>query len=214
MNWESKMRKVWNYFLIFILFYGFISTAYGEWTLGGWITQPGWPVPTLTSPEDGSVIEGPFINFECEAAQFTWHMQIQISKSHSFLELIVDTIVRGREYTFPTVLLEPEKIYFWRVQGQNFEKGVIKKSEWTQPWKFRVKKIEPSDNTSTLTPILRDPEDGKVLKGLGTMLYWNIVPEATYYRIQVSSSKLFKETILDGIATVPCCDSIRGGLLK
>jgi len=155
------------------------------------------------------VIDATFVNFQCEAAPLTRYIHIQISKSHSFNDLIVNTISEGKGYSFPIVLLKPEATYFWRMQAQTF-KGMINllvKSEWTQHRKFRVKKAESFDDTIPSSPFLISPSDGATIKGLLTWFHWDTITNATYYRIQISDSQLFEKTIMDKIITVPYCES-------
>ncbi|MGQ9818590.1 MAG: fibronectin type III domain-containing protein [Candidatus Kapaibacteriales bacterium] len=132
--------------------------------------------PTLTEPDNYS--SGHFNN-----VVLRWTSQIpapryevQITSDSNFLVVMFDEIVTTNSYTF--IISDYDYTYFWRVRGIYNDC----ESDWSEVRRFRSAFNKPQN--------LSPPNDTLCVHNNVTF-YWDSVPGASNYRIQISEGSVF-----------------------
>lgn len=89
-------------------------------------------------------------------------------------------------YTVVTAVLTYGTEYYWRVASVSGSG-----TNWSGYWYFTTQDAPP------VAPVLVSPPNGTINVSLTPTLNWNAVPNAQYYRVQVSTSNTFGSTVLD-----------------
>jgi hypothetical protein len=153
-------------------------------------SAPGTPILSLPT---NSVTNQPlnlslFWNAVSGAATY----RVQLSTVPSFATTVVD----DSTLTVPTKAVGPlttRTLYYWRVYAIN--SGGI--SAWSAVWRFTT--IAPP-----VAPILRSPINNSSNQSLNLSLIWNMVSNASTYRVQLSTVSSFATTVVDdSTLTIP-----------
>jgi photosystem II stability/assembly factor-like uncharacterized protein/transposase-like protein len=166
----------------------FAGTGSGIWRrpLSEMIPVPVPAVPTLATPSN-SAINQPL------ATSLTWNSvtgsstyRVQLSTSFTFANTVVDdsTVASALKAIGP---LSTSTTYYWRVNAKN-SGGT---SAWSDIWSFST--VPPAAGAPTLI----SPTNSATNQPLTTSLTWNAVTGASTYRIQLSTSFTFTNTVVD-----------------
>jgi len=136
---------------------------------------------------------------ECPSAS---HYRVQISTSQSFSSPCVDAIINKSHYTFHSAFLD-DGLYYWRVCALNLlnrDRGEVRESGWSEVGSFQISKGKERKNILGVREKILPP--AQKMKGKQP-LKWEKIPEAKYYRIQISSSPLFDYLLVDEVTEKP-----------
>ncbi len=179
---RSKFLQVLTCCLCLVGFVGITGCDSGA------VNEPVPDSPALFSPINGDAEQANATELQWNSSANANFYQLQISKSASFAELIVDD-QQVRSNSYPLKGLELGKDYFWRVRAVN-DVGM---GEWSQGWSFRPTREAEIPSI----PKLAFP--GVAAVDLPTQIdfSWDKVTDATAYHIQVSLEPNFRRRSAD-----------------
>lgn len=151
------------------------SNIYNFTTLG----VPG--VPVLNSPANGSNISTllPLLNWNDGIIADTYGLQV--STNIGFTTTIINLSgLTLSQYQFAADTLQLNTVYYWRVNAAN----TYGTSAWSTPWNLTTPGIPAA-------PVLISPSNGSNISTLIPLLYWNNLPYASSYTVQVSVNNNF-----------------------
>ncbi len=144
-------------------------------------------IPQLTSPinEAEGVSTKPELDWEEAARAETYRLQVATDDEFTSVVLEVD----DAENSSYTVIEELDEFttHYWRVIATN----IGGTSDWSDVWEFTTGQAFP------IAPTLVSPEDGSTDQETSVLFLWNSVPTATHYRLQVSVTNDFSDTVID-----------------
>jgi hypothetical protein len=158
------------------------STAWSFTTAG--LASP--PVPTLSSPSNGStgVPTSPTLNWNASTGATSY--RLQVSTSPNFTSTAVNQSgITGTSYDITG--LSNGTLYYWRVNATNTG-GT---SAYSIRWSFTTIVAAPS------TPTLSSPANGATSVSTSPTLDWNASSGATSYQLQVSTNSSFSSTVVN-----------------
>lgn len=142
--------------------------------------------PTLVSPLNGAtgVSTSPILYWNSSTGAVSY--RLQVSTNADFTSLLYDqsNITVTSQQVFG---LENNKLYYWRVNATN----AVGSSEWSAVWNFTTIIGAPE------TPTLVSPSNGATGISIEPILSWNQSLRATTYRLQISISNTFLDTVFD-----------------
>jgi len=159
-------------------------------------------IPVILLPRKEQITRLDKMVFRWEECPGASHYRVQISTSQSFSFPCLDAIVNKSHYTFHSAFLD-EGLYYWRVCALdllNRERGEVRESGWSEVGSFQISKREERKNIlgirEKILPVAQEMKGKQPLK-------WEKIPEAKYYRIQISSSPLFDYLLVDEVTEKP-----------
>jgi hypothetical protein len=162
-----------------------VSGVTGPWSL----TCPFTPIlvpnpPTLILPPNGAV--GVSINplFDWNSMPGVNYSIFQLSKS-----LLFDSLIINDTTPLPPITLQSNTQYFWRMKSGN----TCGTGNWSPVNNFTTGMAPPA-------PPILVCDTANV--PLNPTLDWNDVPNATSYRIQISTSPIFSSTIINSTVSI------------
>jgi hypothetical protein len=156
------------------------------------LEQSALPVPTLLTPEDGTLAVS-------VAPLFLWYpideatsYSIQVATDRFFENIVMyEENLSEAEYQVPDGYeLEEMTGYYWRVNASDEENT----SYWSFKWYFITEGDIPA-------PVLVSPDNGTENLPPSTYLTWEPYFAATGYRLQVSLSPEFESTVINTSTT-------------
>jgi len=143
------------------------------------VTQP-LATPTLLSPSDGATNQTTALSLSWNTVPEAQSYRLQVSVSSSFSTTVVnDSTITSTSKQLSG--LSSNTQYFWRVQARN--------SNETSTWSS-IRSFTTAMQTLSV-PSLVSPANGAANQPTIITLVWNSVPDAQYYRLQVSTSSSF-----------------------
>jgi len=118
---------------------GKIVAVTGDWSSSKSISvdlsalKMGSSTPTPYSPIDQYQSEGTTIILEWKKNPEE-HTRIQVSKTESFKDTLIDVVLPGDQFSLPASALKIDETYFWRLQSR----GKTTKSSFSPPRQFHI----------------------------------------------------------------------------
>ncbi|MEX0882215.1 MAG: T9SS type A sorting domain-containing protein, partial [Cyclobacteriaceae bacterium] len=147
--------------------------------------------PDLISPSNGDMVDPSALQLfwidETNADQY----EVQVSRYSDFGES--DMVKSGpiKDNQFELIdRLEYGKEYHWRVRAR-------KDGEWSDystVWKFQTVEVPQIDLAN---PVLVSPGLGEIIQQAEVKLNWNIVEQANYYKVSISTDEDFLENVME-----------------
>lgn len=138
--------------------------------------------PTISSPDTNAINVAVKGIFQWSGVKGAESYLLQLSTSKDFSDLITDAKnITAANYAYSELSYNTQ--YYWRVKA----KRSTDESEWSAGGAF-VTKLE--------APKLKVPKQDATVKVYDITLWWEAPEGAKRYRLQVSRSKEFKDTIL------------------
>lgn len=162
--------------------YGSFSTT---WTVTIDTTPP--PVPTLSSPSNGSSSTDTTPTFNWNASGGAVNYQIQVDNTSGFLSPEIDQTTNGITYTPATALLSGT--YSWHVRAQD---SAGNWSSYSSEWVVSIITCNPPG-----IPVLVSPGDGSSTNDSTPLFDWDVTGGATEYQIQVDDYSDFTSPVVD-----------------
>ena len=147
-------------------------------------TYTGPPAPSLISPSNGAIDVPITPLFDWSDISTAISYNIQVALDSNFSNIIIDANVTPSQYQV-TGALNSGGHYFWRVRALNSNGS----SPWTSIWNFTVASVP-------IAPNLLSPPNNSVGQPLTPTLDWDSIPNATNYKVQISTVSNFA-TITD-----------------
>jgi hypothetical protein len=163
---------------------GEVTVFSAPWTFTTVVAAPG--TATLASPSN-SVTNQPIslsLTWSAVTGATTYHVQLSTSSSFT------DTLVNDSTLSLTTKAVGPLSTgatYYWRANAKN-SGGT---SAWSTVWSFTT--IPPAPTV----PTLFSPANTAVNQPLNLSLTWLAVSGASTYRVQMSTSASFSDTVVD-----------------
>jgi hypothetical protein len=174
---------------------GAVNSGGTTWSdIWRFITVPAPPAPPiLVSPANGAtgVSVTPLLNWNDVAGAVTY--QVQLSTDPQFLSnlLIDEPGLTTSQYQVGPGVLSGLSQYYWRVRGNNAGGN----GNYSIVWMFTTAVGPPA------APVLVSPLDSSEAVARNPFLDWNNVPNATSYRVQVSTVPNFGTTVVNIVVT-------------
>ncbi len=149
----------------------------------GLIAQPQPPV--LLAPPNNATGVGLFPTFDWTDVSGATSYRLQIFQGAT--TVLDQSGIPASQYTLVSALLNYSTSYYWRVSAS----GPGGTSGWSAQWFFTTQDPPP------IIPVLTAPVNGATNVPLTPTLNWNDVPNAQYYRLQVSTSNTFSSNVID-----------------
>ncbi|MBZ0203064.1 MAG: T9SS type A sorting domain-containing protein [Ignavibacteria bacterium] len=161
--------------------------------------------PTHLAPPDNStgISLTPALDWVDDISAISYGLQL--SQDSTFAaSLLIDTagVVPSTLTLRPGLLLNVRK-YYWRVRTLN-SFGL---SAWSAPWNFTTLLAPP------IAPVLVDPPNNSVDISTTPTLDWDTVEFAETYRVQVSTSPVFSDTLINSGGNIFSQFNVPGGFL-
>lgn len=147
------------------------------------ITKTKIPGPMLIAPMNGSRGVQNYGTFTWKQFPFAQKYQLQVSTNQSFDQIVIDTIVVGKEQ-YAYFHLNYNNVYFWRVRAISGDET----TDWSTVYTFR---------TNIAPPKIVYPEFNFIGFKSKDKFLWENVPNAKSYHFQISSDILFQNLIID-----------------
>jgi len=145
----------------------------------------------LTSPANQSTVESD-VSLRWKSVQYADSYQLQVSKSNTFDELIIDESITGTSNSVDG--LEYNMIYYWRVASIN-DNG---SSSWSEIWSFTTENIQAPD--------LISPSDNAADIELDIAMTWDDLGDDITYQITLSDDEDFTTMLVDSTTTKASID--------
>lgn len=145
--------------------------------------------PTLQSPSDGSVQVNSVPTLRWGGVSDAQGYRLQIATDTGFGSIMVDIRLEGTSYS-PTFVMGDETVYSWRVSAYHGEAW----SAWSSVRQF-------SHHSFLAAPMPISPSADSVVGGDQVNLTWSAVDGASTYRVQVSTSSDFANTVVNAEVT-------------
>lgn len=149
----------------------------------GVIAQPQPPV--LIAPTNNATGIGLFPTFDWSDVSGATSYRLQIFQGAT--TVLDQSGITSSQYALVSAVLNYSTQYYWRVNAS----GPGGTSAWSAQWFFTTQDPPP------IIPVLTAPTNGAVNVPLTPTLNWNDVPNAQYYRLQVSTSNSFTSNVID-----------------
>lgn len=149
----------------------------------GLIAQPQPPV--LIAPPNNSTGIGLFPTFDWSDVSGATSYRLQIFQGAT--TVLDQSGITSSQYSLVSAVLNYSTQYYWRVNAT----GPGGTSAWSAQWFFTTQDPPP------IVPVLTAPTNGATNVPLTPTLNWNDVPNAQYYRLQVSTSNTFTSNVID-----------------
>ncbi len=139
----------------------------------------------LLAPNDGAVVTNPEITFSWEDVQYAENYKIQIATPNfeNAIQLLVDTQVSTTSFNHTL----PDGAYQWRVKARNS----VSETSYTT-YSFTVMTEVPFPDREV---VILSPEDNIVTNQSLIPIQWEVVNDATLYRIQIIDAN--DQTLVD-----------------
>ncbi len=146
-------------------------------------SAPSLETPELISPLNNSAEQPINLMFVWHSVAGAKYYELQISDILGF-NIVLKSFKNIADTTFYVTGLENYKEYFWRVQAYNDSAT----SAWSKVWRFTTQPPVPTKEVKLLSP-------AKELIGANTSLslYWEAVPFAYFYHLQLSKQEDFTQ---------------------
>jgi hypothetical protein len=172
--------------------------------IGSFTTDaPPPPVPTLVSPSNNAADVEARLTLSWNASTGAASYDLQVSTSHAFDALAVDSNVTGAKSLY--VRLEGFSTYYWRVRA--IKAGNANVSDWSEVWKFTTKIGPPA------APVLLSPSNGAINLKTSPIFRWNPSATALLYGLQISSDTLSSDSIVYNAPNIQLTSQQVTGLL-
>jgi photosystem II stability/assembly factor-like uncharacterized protein len=148
------------------------------------------PVPALVSPANDSTGVPIARSLWWTSAAGALTYRVQLSTSPDFSTTVLDKSGLTTTTQAFTGLANDTK-YYWRVSARN-DAGT---SPWSASWSFTTASADAP--IPPPAPALISPADDSVDVPRSRTLFWSALPNATSYRVQLSTSPDFTTTVLD-----------------
>ncbi|MDC1068436.1 M12 family metallo-peptidase [Candidatus Kapabacteria bacterium] len=146
----------------------------------------------LTSPANESTTDyEPTLRWN--SVQYADSYQLQVLKSNTFDELIIDDEVTSTSESIEG--LEYNVTYFWRVASIN-ENG---NSAWSETWSFTTENIP--------APALITPANNAIEIELNSTISWESLGDDVNYQLQLSDDEAFANMLMDSSLTTSEIDA-------
>lgn len=163
------------------------------------IAQPG--PPTLIYPPNNSTGISLFPTFDWSDVAGATSYRLQVFEGAT--TVLDQSGITSSQYALVSAVLTYSTQYYWRVNAS----GPGGTGPWSVQWIFTTQDTPPG------IPNLVSPLDGAINISLTPTLNWNNVPNAGFYRLQVSTSNTFNTTVLDVTGLVNTGYAIQPGAL-
>jgi hypothetical protein len=145
--------------------------------------------PTLTAPADGSTGQPTTTSLQWNSTSGAARYHVQVSTDVSFSVLTLsDSSVEGRSRQVQS--LADSTRYYWRVRGVN-DGG---SGPWSVVWNFRTASGSPA---APMSPQLLVPANASTNQPTSLDLHWQSAQRAATYKVQMSDSPTYAQTVLD-----------------
>lgn len=184
-------------------YYIYVGTEYGAVARRNIneIKLPEVAPPVLTYPPNGAKGVDKLVNFAWETSKgaIGYHLIVAKDASFSPSSIVVDKSDIKTTF-FPSVSLQPNRKYFWKVAAIDYQSN----EKWSEVYSFETI-FEP------VKPILYYPFDNFQITKLPIQFYWSDVGDVEHYRFVLSTSKDFQNPIVD-VTTKDTIYSISQGI--
>ena len=162
------------------------TSGTSAWSSAWNFTTPTLAAPTLVSPSNNTANDSlnPVLAWNPISSAATYRIQSSTDSTFS-TTLADDSTLTVTTKTISS--LSTNTKYYWRVRAKNAG-GV---SQWSAVWHFTTIPAVPG------VPTLASPSNSATSQPLTTSLTWNAVSGASTYRVQLSTSFTFANTIVD-----------------
>jgi hypothetical protein len=161
--------------------------------------QPG--PPTLIYPANNAVGIPLFPTFDWSDVAGATSYRLQIFNGAT--TVLDQSGITASQYAIVSAVLSYSTQYYWRVNAT----GAGGTGNWSAQWYFTTQDAPPTP------PVLVSPLNGAVNISLTPTLNWNQVPNAGFYRLQVSTSNTFSSPVIDVTGLVNTGYAIQPGVL-
>lgn len=161
--------------------------------------------PNLISPSNGAtgVSTTPTMTWSSVPSAISYHLQI--SQSSQFTSLVYDQPgIISTSHTIPTGNLVGQTQYFWRVSAVN----AGGEGPYQNPFNFTTGIGVPA------APFLLAPANNSTGVSRTPVLDWSSVPNATSYRVQVSTDSNFATTVVNSVTGSSSQYTVPSGILS
>ncbi|MFZ4590290.1 MAG: dockerin type I domain-containing protein [Ignavibacteria bacterium] len=184
------MKKIFSMFALLLMLFVSVSL----------MAQPSPPV--LIAPPNNATGVSLFPTFDWNDVSGATSYRIQIFTGAT--TVLDQSGITASQYAIVSAVLAYSTQYYWRVNAT----GGTGTSNWSQQWYFTTQDAPPG------IPTLLSPINGAVNISLTPTLNWNAVPNAGFYRMQVSTDNAFNTTVLDVTGLVNAGYAIQPGVLS
>jgi len=157
----------------------------------------GFAAPTLVSPPNNATNQPTTLTLVWNPSTGATTYRLQLATTPTFTTTVFDdsTITTTSQQVGP---LNGNTIYYWRVNAKN----AAETSSYSALWNFTTTMTAPS------APSLVSPLNGAINQPFILTLRWNRSTSAVTYRLQVSTTPSFVNTVFDDSTLVPTSRTI------
>jgi len=163
------------------------------------MAQPG--PPTLIYPVNNATGIPLFPTFDWSDVSGATSYRLQVFSGAT--TVLDQSGILTSQYPIVSAVFSYSTEYYWRVNAT----GPGGTGNWSQQWTFTTQSAPP------ITPVLVSPLNGATNISLTPTLNWNNVPNAGFYRLQVSTTNTFSSTVIDVTGLVNTGYAIQPGNL-
>ena len=184
------MKKIFSKFALLLMLFVSVSV----------MAQPSPPV--LYTPVNNATGVSLFPTFDWSDVSGATSYRLQIFTGAT--TVLDQSGITASQYAIVSAVLSYSTQYYWRVNAT----GPSGTSNWSTQWYFTTQDAPPG------VPTLLSPINGAVNISLTPTLNWNSVPNAGFYRLQVSTDNTFATTVLDVPGLVNAGYAVQPGALQ
>lgn len=144
--------------------------------------------PGLTSPGNGTKINGSIVIFQWTQAARANDYRLQLALDSGFTEVVFDEWLGNYIGIQLTGLPDNGQQFYWRVAAGNS----LGSSGFTTGWNF-----VNGPSAVPAVPSMSSPTNGSVASGSSLILYWNPAQRANDYRVQLAIDSGFNNVVFD-----------------
>ncbi|TAL69415.1 MAG: M6 family metalloprotease domain-containing protein [Bacteroidetes bacterium] len=139
--------------------------------------------PVLVSPNKDATVNPDSVSFNWNTVPGATSYKLLVSEEQNFSTLIInDSAITATIYNYNN--LTKNQDYYWKVSA----KSPFNTGEWSEIWKF---------STSFESPVLEFPPNNESGIPLIVEFRWNVLSDANFYHIRVSTSQNFNIVLID-----------------
>ena len=144
------------------------------------------PTPTLSSPTNGSKVNGTSIAFKWNAAAGANNYYFQVAHNSAFTQVVYGAWIGNYIGITLTGLLDNGQVYHWRVAAGNALGSSLFSGAWT---------VTNGPSAVPAIPTLSSPTNGSKVNGTSIAFKWNAAARANNYYLQVAYDPAFTQVV-------------------